>query len=472
MAVMCHAKGGFFRSVLHSAVDSAVNTTVNNVLQPQQQTQPEQAQQQPAAQPQPTAQPVSAPQPAAVPAAPAPAVPAVDASAFAGARTTSANTAEPEYSYGRIEFTKCATPEQIAAARAKMAADKRDPDSAKLIFRVDKKVDPTGPDYATLAAACAKFPEAQTVQIDECPGITSIAPLALMANATRIKVSNFKNLDLSPLSGLVNLELLEFTYSEIADLSPIGALPRLKKVDFYGAVLNDFTPLAGCPMLDEVYFYAAKLPPEKYATLGSLKQVKKFHGGLTKMTSIAWLAQVPQAEELVIFAEKIADLSPLAGAVNLKYLRVWNFDGGSMAPALGDLSLLANLKNLEKLELPGSSYSNLAALGGLAKLKKLDLSNAKAPLDLAFARSLPALENLDVSSPAGPVANFEALFGHPALKDVNLRKAGSVKSIAGLAQCPALKSATVSKGVFPAEEVAALNAALQARGKYNKVREY
>ena len=36
----------------------------------------------------------------------------------------------------------------------------------------------------------------------------------------------------------------------------------------------------------------------------------------------------------------------------------------------------------------------------------------------------------------------------------------------------ALKSATVSKGVFPAEEVAALNAALQARGKYNKVREY
>jgi Leucine-rich repeat (LRR) protein len=337
---------------------------------------------------------------------------------------------------------------------------------------VDKKADPNGPDYATLAAACAKFPEAQTVQIDECPGITSIAPLALMVNATRIKVSNFKNLDISPLSGLVKLELLEFMYSEIADLTPIGALPKLKKVDFYGAVLNDFSPLAGCPSLDEVYFYAAKLPPENYATLGNLKQVKKFHGGLTKMTSIAWLAQVPQAEELVIFAEKIADLSPLAGATNLKYLRVWSFDGGSMAPVLGDLSLLANLKNLETLELPSSSYSNLAALGGLTKLKKIDLSGAKAPLDLAFARSLPALEELDVSSPAGAVANFEALFGHPALKDVNLKKAGSVKSIAGLAQCPALKSVTVSKGVFPAEEVAALNAALQTRGKYNKVREY
>ena len=126
--------------------------------------------------------------------------------------------------------------------------------------------------------------------------------------------------------------------------------------------------------------------------------MKKFHGGLTEMKSIEWLRQVPQAEEVKIFAEKIADLSPIASLPNLTYLRLWNMDGGSLATPVGDLSFLANNKKLKRLELPGSRYVNTAALAALTALEEVDLSGAKEPVSVAFAAKLPALKTLDLSN--------------------------------------------------------------------------
>ena len=320
-------------------------------------------------------------------AAPAVAAPAVDVAAFAKARTTATDTAEPEFKYGSLRFSKPATPEQIAAAKQKIAAEEGSSGSVRLQF---EKVDD-----ATVAAAIAQFPNATEVSVSDSQ-LTSIAPFALLVNATKLKIKDVKNLNIAPLAALRKVRSLEFTYSEIADLSPLAGMTELVDIDFYGAVLKDFSPLAACPKLDKVYFYAAELPPEGYASLGKLKQVKKFHGGLTKMTSIEWLRQVPQAEEVKIFAEKIPDLSPLASLPNLKYLRLWNMDGGSMSAPVGDLALLANCKNLRRLELPGSRYVNTAALAALTALEEVDLSGAKEPVSVAFAAKLPALKTLDL----------------------------------------------------------------------------
>ena len=114
------------------------------------------------------------------------------------------------------------------------------------------------------------------------------------------------------------------------------------------------------------------------------------------MTSLAWLATVPQTEALQIFAEKIDSLAPVSSLANLTYFRGWNMDGGSMATALGDLSFLANCRKLKKLELPGSAYSNTAIIGTFTELEELDLSNARQPVDVSFVASLPRLKKLAV----------------------------------------------------------------------------
>ncbi|MBQ8113732.1 MAG: hypothetical protein IJ146_11080 [Kiritimatiellae bacterium] len=340
----------------------------------------------PAVQQQPVAAPPAVQAPAA--AAPAVAVPAADVAAFAKARTTAADTAEPEFKYGSLRFSKPATPEQIAAAKQKIDEAGMSTQNVRLQF---SKVDD-----ATVAAAIAQFPSATEVSVSGSQ-LSTLAPFALLSNATKLAIKDVKNLDIAPLAALRKIRSLDFTYSEIADLSPLAGMTELADIEFYGSKLKDFSPLAACPKLDRVYFYAAELPPEGYASLGALKQVKKFHGGLTKMTSIEWLRQVPQAEEVKIFAEKIPDLSPIASLPNLTYLRLWNMDGGNLSTPVGDLAFLANNKKLKKLELPGSRYVNTAALAALTALEVVDLSGAKEPVSVAFAAKLPALKTLDLN---------------------------------------------------------------------------
>lgn len=211
----------------------------------------------------------------------------------------------------------------------------------------------------------------------------------------------------------------------IDDLTPVAAMPALEKLSLYGSKVRSFAPLAAAKRLKLVDFYAVQpiVPGEDcYSSLGTLNQVTKFHGGLTKMTSLAWLREVPQAEEVKIFSEKIDDFTPLASLPNLRYVRVWNQKEGRLATPFGSLKVLAGAKKLVKLELPGSFVTDLEAVAGL-----------------------PSLERLDLSRVTG------------------------VTSIACLEACPKLKRVDCPKNVFPADEIAALDATLKARGKGNRV---
>ena len=276
-------------------------------------------------------------------------------------RTTATDTAEPECKYGSLVFKKPATPEQIAAAKAKLTGRR-----VGLVFE-------KGADAETVAAALAQCPEATTVRVRDVKGV-ALAGFASLRNMTDLELHDIENLDLAPLAGL----------------------PALRNIGLYGSQVKDFSPLASCPNLDRVYYYAVKTTPEGYASLGTLKQVKKFHGGLTKMTSLEWLRQVPQAEELKVFAEKFADLTPIQALPNLTYLRCWNMKGDNLSTPLGDLAFLAHNTKLRTLELPGCRFTNTAVLAGLPALEKVDLSGAKEPVDVAFAAKLPKLRLLNL----------------------------------------------------------------------------
>ncbi len=309
--------------------------------------------------------------------------------AFAGARTTAADTAVPEVKWGRLNVKKPATPEQVQEAKNAFLAEKRDLANASIAFG--------DVDDATVSATLAVFHQATYVEVNKSK-LTTLAPFALLRNARKINLNGIDCADMKPLAGLVGLKELSLHYCTITDFAPLAALQSLEELDLYGAnVSGSFAPLAACPRLKKVDFYAMKGPQAVYDSLGALVQVKEFHGGLTKMTSLAWVRTVPQAETLKVFAEKIDDLTPVSTLVNLTYFRGWNMCGDSMSTALGDLSFLAPCRRLKKLELPGSAYSNTALIGTFTELEELDLSRAKQPVDVSFVKSLPKLKRISLN---------------------------------------------------------------------------
>ena len=331
-------------------------------------------------------------------------------------------------------------------------------------------------DAGALAAAAQAWPGASSVSISDKATdrkIADLAPVAAFTAARRVSIDGVKA-DFAPLAALVAVRSLALKYCEIADLAPVAALPALAEIDLYASKVKDFSPLAAAKGLKKIGFYAVQplvSGEDCYRSLGALKQVTAFHGGLTKMTSIDWLKEVPQTEEVKVFAEKIGDFTPLASLPNLRYLRAWNMDGGNLATAFGSLKVLANATKLERLELPGSVVTDFDALASLTALKDLDLT-VKCDVDLSFAKGLKSLKKLTLPNDrktAHRVSNFDALAGLPALEVVSMPNVSGVASLAPLLSCPKLKTVTCAKKAFPEEEIAALEAALKARGKNNRV---
>lgn len=370
-------------------IDAKLNQTFQPLRQPSQtqpaQTQPAQSAETPA--PKPATVPVTTAQ-SQVAQVSATASDSTALAKFAGARTTSTDTAVPEVKWGNIYVRKPATPEQVLAAKKAFLADNREMPDASVRFE--------NVDDATVSATLAVFHQAASVDVTKST-LTTLAPFALLRNATKISLNKVDCNDMKPFAGLTQLKTLSLHYCTIADFSPLAGLKSLEYIDLYGAnVTGSFAPLAACPKLQKIDFYAVKGPSEVYDSLGALVQVKEFHGGLTKMTSLKWLRTVPQTETLKVFAEKIDDFTPISTLVNLTYFRGWSMDGGSMATALGDLSFLAPCRKLKKLELPSSSYSNTALIGTFTELEELDLSKAKQPVDVSFVKSLPKLKRISL----------------------------------------------------------------------------
>ena len=79
------------------------------------------------------------------------------------------------------------------------------------------------------------------------------------------------------------------------------------------------------------------------------------------------------------------------------------------------------------------------------------------------------MEQVDIGG--STVAHAEVLAALPNLKTLRMNKTAGVASIIPFGSAPSLSSLIVKKGAFPAEEIAAVNAARQAKYSYFKVRE-
>lgn len=308
----------------------------------------------------------------------------------------------------------------------------------------------------TFLSAMAKL---RALEFNKLPGgFQSLKGLETLPALTDLSLKGMELPDLAPLAACAKVDRLHLNYSTLGDLTPVGAMPALKFLDAYGSKLKqDFAPLAASKTLNEIMYYAAELPNDDFSSLGKLKQAKIFHGGLTKMTSVEWVKEVPQIERLYLFVEKVGDLSPIASAAKLTLFRGWKME-------LGDLAYLNGKADLATVELPDSNYSTTAPLATLPNLETADLSEAKQPVDLAFVKSCPKLKRLTFNK--STVVNFEALAGHPALQTISFRDAkGLPAALDFLGDCPKLTTVYASKESLTDAQAQAIKDKAAAAGR-------
>lgn len=148
---------------------------------------------------------------------------------------------------------------------------------------------------------------------------------------------------LEPLAALPALEAIRIAGASVEDLTPLVALPQLKSLDVSLNAIRSVAPLARFPSLMEVdvsgnplaSFSGLQSPTLRKALLGSGDW-----GVSGRVKTLEGLGALPRLEELNIAHHQISDLSPLA---QLKSLRKLDVSGN----ALSSLATLPPLFGLE-----------------------------------------------------------------------------------------------------------------------------
>ncbi len=156
-----------------------------------------------------------------------------------------------------------------------------------------------------------------------------------------------------------------------------GEIATLPRLEAQNANITDLTGLEFATNLTELYLGAEWVEAERNWQTSNLVSNLSPLAGLTKLT------------RLDLRGNNISDLSPLAGLINLTYLELWDNH-------ISDLSPLARLTNLTELRLGGNSVSNLSPLAGLTNLTTLLLQ--RNPIsDLSPLAGLTNLTRLGVA---------------------------------------------------------------------------
>ena len=182
--------------------------------------------------------------------------------------------------------------------------------------------------------------------------------------------------DLTPLSTCTNLKKVSTYMSTIQNntISPLKTLVNVEDLDLYGTNVDDFSHLAPLTKLRDICVYATK-PNEgaelDYNKLAEIKSLVNIHAGLTKMTSVAFLKDLPNIKSLKFLGEDIDDLETLENST-IEKIRFWShrkkIDGAKLGKA----------KTLKELTLEGIDVlTNIDGLGNLTNMRELYIKDIK-----------------------------------------------------------------------------------------------
>ncbi|MFN3865988.1 MAG: leucine-rich repeat domain-containing protein [Demequina sp.] len=200
----------------------------------------------------------------------------------------------------------------------------------------------------------------ETLLIGDGATITSVAPLASMAQLRTLEILRLRTQDLSALAEISNLEALAIPGATAVTLPDLSRATGLQYVDVSG---GEFAVLGGFAGTDLRYLDISG----------------------TWVDSLDSVTQAHHLTELHAEDAELTDLTPLSGKVFLEELSL-RYNG------VADASPLANLPRLRALDLRFNRISNVTPLATLTQLEQLQIDENRV-LDISPLRAAPALRD-------------------------------------------------------------------------------
>ena len=237
--------------------------------------------------------------------------------------------------------------------------------------------------------------------------VAPLGPVAALKNLKELSIGSNSD-SLAPLAQSESIEFIWFDYWYVpADLSPLTKVTNLKrlKIEFVDYFEVDFASIGSIPNLETLELSSH---PENFFTdsvvdiagLGNATSLKSLSfGGLT-LANLSAISELTELRSLSLFSGKteLSNINFVAPLTKLETLRVGSTFGGSRpgAKGLSDISVLANLTELSKLDLTENNVSNISSLANLTKLSELNLSYSNVS-DISALANLTELRELDLT---------------------------------------------------------------------------
>ena len=247
-------------------------------------------------------------------------------------------------------------------------------------------------DAAHAAAVVGLETEAFLEKIRENVGLQNAGLLALVGENGRVKRDTWTSKFLDVLFALAFPEQVE--PPEPPPPPPPGTVVHIPDPNLRAAIAEELGKSHNAPI-----------------TVADMERIDELVAKYMDIRDLTGLQFATNATRLYVDGNSISDLSPLAGLINLKWLKL--DDNHS---SLSDISPLRGLINLIHLDLSRNLVSDISPVRGLINLTYLSLGNNTLVSDISPVRGLINLIHLDLSntlvsdlSPLAELINLEIL---------------------------------------------------------------
>lgn len=164
--------------------------------------------------------------------------------------------------------------------------------------------------------------------------------------------------DISALKYFKNLKSLDLSYQLVEDLSPLAGMKDLFALYYFDArSVKDFSALSELTGMMDLIIFSDTFSDADMQMLAGMEKMELLwiHAG-KELTDISVVANFKNLQRLNIESSGVTDLSPAAGLTNLVEVSLRGSDVSDVSPLKG----LVNLKNLYLEGCPVTDYSPLA----------------------------------------------------------------------------------------------------------------
>ncbi len=250
-------------------------------------------------------------------------------------------------------------------------------------------------------------------------GLRDISALGSCKELTKLDLSGNEISDLSPLMNLPKLEWIDVSDNVLTDLRPLMGIENLKYLDASGNNINSTSPVSLMSGIEELYLDGN--PIRDFSGLRKVKSLKSLglgdtgltDGDLDYLSKLTLLTQLDIRDNAELTGEAVDALQSKLATCNISRSELaYNIevDGHLVlsnateldlsGTGISDLTGLAKLPYLEKVDLSRNSISNIYILeftNSRQTIKELNLSGNLIE-DITPLASLQAVEVLDLSN--------------------------------------------------------------------------